>query len=55
MQIVREEMNAIGGQEMLMPVLNPAELWQRIGPLRPIGAELFRLQDRRGAPTWCSP
>ena len=33
-QIVREEMNAIGSQELLMPVLNPAELWQRSGPLR---------------------
>ena len=30
-QIVREEMDAIGGQEMLMPVLHPAELWQRTG------------------------
>src|SRR5919109_2396341 len=28
-QIIREELNAIGGQEMLMPVLNPADLWQR--------------------------
>ena len=32
-QIVREEMNAIGGQEMLMPVLTPAELWEASGPL----------------------
>ena len=46
-QIVREEMDAIGGQEMLMPVLNPAELWQRTG--RYDVGELFRLQDRRGA------
>jgi prolyl-tRNA synthetase len=46
-QIVREEMNAIGGQEMLMPVLHPAELWQRTG--RYGIDELFRLQDRRGA------
>ena len=49
-QIVREEMDAIGGQEMLMPVLNPAELWQRSGRYESVGAELFRLQDRRGAP-----
>src|SRR5215218_9665790 len=49
-QIVREEMNAIGGQEMLMPVLNPAELWQKSGRYDAIGAELFKLQDRRGAP-----
>src|SRR3954463_5641208 len=46
-QIIREEMNAIGGQEMLMPVLQPAELWQRSGRY-PI-TELFKLQDRRGA------
>ena len=31
-QIIREEMDAIGGQEMLMPVLTPSELWQQSGP-----------------------
>src|SRR5436309_1009524 len=46
-QIVREEMNAIGGQEMLMPVLQPAEPWRRSGRY-PI-EELFKLGDRRGA------
>ena len=46
-QIVREEMNAIGGQEMLMPVLQPAELWRRSG--RYGIEELFKLNDRRGA------
>ena len=46
-QIVREEMNAIGGQEMLMPVLQPAELWRRSG--RYGIEELFKLKDRRGA------
>jgi prolyl-tRNA synthetase len=46
-QIVREEMNAIGGQEMLMPVLHPAEPWRRSG--RYAIDELFKLQDRRGA------
>jgi prolyl-tRNA synthetase len=46
-QIVREEMDRIGGQEMLMPVLNPAELWQRTG--RYDIDEVFKLQDRRGA------
>src|ERR671915_831207 len=49
-QIVREEMNAIGGQELLMPVLNPAELWQRSGRYDSVGPELFRLEDRRRAP-----
>jgi prolyl-tRNA synthetase len=46
-QIVREEMNAIGGQEMLMPVIQPAELWKRSG--RYAIEELFKLEDRRGA------
>jgi prolyl-tRNA synthetase len=46
-QIIREELDAIGAQEMLMPVLNPAEIWQRSGRY-PI-PELFKLQDRRGA------
>ncbi len=46
-QIIREEMDAIGGQEMLMPVLHPAEPWKRTG--RYDIDELFKLQDRRGA------
>src|SRR6476661_5691326 len=46
-QIVREEMNAIGGQELLMPVLLPAELWKRTG--RYDIDELFKLHDRKGA------
>jgi prolyl-tRNA synthetase len=46
-QIIREELDAIGGQEMLMPVLNPAEIWQRSG--RYSIEELFKLKDRRGA------
>jgi len=45
--IVREELNAIGAQEMLMPVLNPAELWKRTG--RYEIDELFKLSDRKGA------
>jgi prolyl-tRNA synthetase len=46
-QIVREELDAIGGQEMLMPVLQPAELWRRTG--RYGLDEQFTLKDRRGA------
>ena len=46
-QIVREEIDAIGGNEMLMPVLNPAEIWQRTG--RYEIDELFKLSDRKGA------
>jgi prolyl-tRNA synthetase len=47
-QIVREEMDAIGGQEMLMPVLTPAELWERTG--RYAIPEVFKLSDRAGRP-----
>ena len=45
-QIVREEMNAVGGQEMLLPALNPAELWQESGRWDIMGDNLFRLKDR---------
>ncbi len=45
--IIREEIDAIGGQEMLMPVLQPAEAWRRTGRYE-IDA-LFKLQDRKGA------
>src|SRR3954453_18278593 len=48
-QIVREEIDRIGGHEMLMPVLNPAELWQRSGRYDAIGGELFKLSDRKSA------
>jgi prolyl-tRNA synthetase len=44
-QIIREEMDAIGGQEMLMPVLQPAEIWKKTG--RYEIDELFKLTDRR--------
>jgi prolyl-tRNA synthetase len=47
-QIIREEMNAIGGQEVTMPVLNPAEVWQQTGRWDAIGDEMFRLKDRGG-------
>jgi prolyl-tRNA synthetase len=45
-QIIREEMDAIGAQEMLMPVLTPAELWEATGRIRI--PELFHLADRNG-------
>jgi len=44
--IIREEMNRIGGQEVTMPVLHPAELWQQTGRWTVIGDEMFRLKDR---------
>lgn len=49
-QIVREEMNAIGAQEMLLPALHPAELWQESGRWDVMGENLFRLKDRFGRP-----
>ncbi len=45
--IIREEMDAIGGQEMLMPVLQPAEPWRKTGRLEI--DELFKLTDRKGS------
>jgi prolyl-tRNA synthetase len=46
--IIREEIDAIGGQELTMPVVNPAELWQETGRWQRIGAELARFKDRGG-------
>jgi prolyl-tRNA synthetase len=48
MQILREEMNAIGGQEFYLPALHPAEIWQESGRWQAIGDEMFRLKDRKG-------
>ena len=45
-QIVREEMNRAGAQEILMPALQPAELWERSGRLATMGPGMFRLKDR---------
>jgi prolyl-tRNA synthetase len=47
-QIVREEMNAIGAQEMFMPVVTPADLWQQTG--RYAIPELWKIEDRMGRP-----
>ncbi|MCO5388674.1 proline--tRNA ligase [Desulfosporosinus sp.] len=44
--IIREEMDAKGGQEVLMPIMQPAELWKESGRWDVYGAELFRLKDR---------
>jgi prolyl-tRNA synthetase len=45
-RIVREEMDAIGAQEMLLPALNPAEVWQESGRWDVMGQNMFRLKDR---------
>ncbi|MBN9354947.1 proline--tRNA ligase [Herbaspirillum huttiense] len=46
--IVREEMNRAGAVELLMPVVQPAELWQETGRWNKMGAELMRVKDRHG-------
>ncbi len=46
--ILREEMDAIGGQEIVMPVVQPADLWKRTGRWYEIGDDLARLTDRGG-------
>jgi prolyl-tRNA synthetase len=48
-EIIREEMNGIGAQEILMPVMHPAELWAKSGRWELMGEEMFRLKDRKGA------
>jgi prolyl-tRNA synthetase len=47
--IIREEMNAIGAQEFLLPSMQPAQIWERSGRLGVMGEEMFRLRDRKGA------
>ncbi len=44
--IIREEMNRIGGQEVLMPVVLPGELWRESGRYESVGSELLRFRDR---------
>ena len=46
--IVREEMDAIGGQEFFLPALHPAEIWKETGRWEVMGDNMFRLKDRKG-------
>ncbi len=48
MQILREEMNRVGGQEFYLPALHPAEVWRESGRWDAIGDDMFRLKDRKG-------
>ncbi len=48
MAIIREEMNAIGAQEFLLPSMQPASIWEKSGRLTVMGDEMFRLRDRKG-------
>ncbi|MGD8979073.1 MAG: proline--tRNA ligase [candidate division WOR-3 bacterium] len=45
--IIREEMNRIGGQELLMPALSPKEIWEESGRWAEYGDDMFRLKDRK--------
>ena len=47
-KIIREEMNAAGASELLLPALQPLELWQRTGRDKDIGEVMFKFEDRRG-------
>ena len=47
MDIIREEMNRIGGQEFLLPALHPAEVWKESGRWEVMGDNMFRLRDRK--------
>jgi len=49
MQIIREEMDRIGGQEFLLPCMQPAQIWEKTGRIAVMGEEMFRLRDRRGS------
>ena len=48
MQIIREEMDAKGGQEIMMPITQPAEMWKESGRWAVYGDEMMRLKDRHG-------
>ncbi len=48
-EIIRQEMDAIGGQEFLLPAMHPASVWQASGRWESMGDEMFRLTDRKGA------
>ncbi len=48
MQIIREEMDSAGGQELMMPIVQPAEMWQESGRWAVYGPEMMRLKDRHG-------
>lgn len=47
-RVIREEMDAIGAQEFLLPAMHPASIWQQSGRWEVMGDEMFRLQDRSG-------
>src|SRR5829696_9758928 len=48
MKVLREEMEAVGGQEFFLPALHPAEVWKESGRWEVMGDNMFRLKDRKG-------
>ncbi len=54
-QVVREEMDAAGGQEVLLPTIHPAELWEQSGRDESMGSVLFTLRDKRDRPLVLGP
>ncbi|MGD2050903.1 MAG: proline--tRNA ligase [Acidimicrobiia bacterium] len=48
-RIIREEMDAIGGQQFLLPAIHPSEIWKKSGRWDVMGDEMFRVTDRKGA------
>src|SRR5260370_5914380 len=48
-EVIRQEMTRIGGQELVPPAMHPAEIWHKSGRWDVMGEEMFRLLDRRGA------
>lgn len=55
MAIIREEIDAIGGQELLLPALHPREIWERTGRIETMGEILFQLNDLRGGAAVLGP
>ena len=55
MAIIREEIDAIGGQELLLPALHPREIWERTGRIESMGDILFQLNDLRGGDAVLGP
>ena len=53
--IIRKEMDAAGGQELMMPTLQPMEVWEQTGRRSAFGENLFSLEDRRGRPMVLAP
>lgn len=55
MRIIREEMDAIGGQEILMPALNPIEIWEETGRAQDMAEIMFHFKDRKGREVCLAP